>query len=79
MNLADLSARVERLDQLSRGLFKEVMLVREGDDPLLYLERKDYLAAIQDALSGVEAARITLAKARRRLTQGRGTENKGYR
>jgi hypothetical protein len=69
MNLADLSARVERLDQLSRGLAKEAILIRAGDDPLLYLERKAYLGAIQDALSGVEAARVTLAQARRRLTQ----------
>jgi hypothetical protein len=67
MNLADLSARVERLDQLSRGLAKEVILVRQGDDPLLYLERKAYLGGIQDALAGVEAARVTLAKARQRL------------
>jgi hypothetical protein len=67
MNLSDLSARVERLDQLSRGLAKEVILIRQGDDPLLYLERKAYLGAIQDALSGVEAARVTLAKARQRL------------
>jgi hypothetical protein len=66
MNLADLSARIERLDQLSRGLAKEAILIREGNDPLLYLERKAYLGAILDALSGVEAARVTLAKARRR-------------
>jgi hypothetical protein len=64
MNLTDLSARVERLDQLSRGLAKEVILIREGNDLLLYLERKAYLGAIQDALSGVEAARVTLAKVR---------------
>jgi hypothetical protein len=56
MNLHDLSARVERLDQLSRGLTKETVLVRQCNDPLLYLERKGYLTAIQDALSGVEAA-----------------------
>jgi hypothetical protein len=40
MNLTHLSARVERLDQLSRGLAKEAVLVRQCDDPLLYLERK---------------------------------------
>jgi hypothetical protein len=33
----------------------------------LYLERKAYLAAIQDALAGVEAARVLLAKVRQRL------------
>jgi hypothetical protein len=63
MNLADISSPVERLDQLSRGLAKEEILIRQCNDPLLDLERKAYLTAIQDPLSGVEAARVTLAKA----------------
>jgi hypothetical protein len=69
MNVADLTARVHRLDQLARGLAKEVQLWKRGNDPLLYLERKAYLAAIQDALAGVEAARVLLAKVRQRLEQ----------
>jgi hypothetical protein len=69
MNLTDLTARVHRLDQLMRGLAKEVALWKEGNDPLLYQERKAYLKAIQDALAGVEAARVVLAKARRRLAE----------
>jgi hypothetical protein len=67
MNRADLKARVRRLDQLSRGLAKEVTLWKACDDPLLYLERKAYLHAIQDALAGVEAARVVLVKANQRL------------
>jgi hypothetical protein len=67
MNLTDLQARVRRLEQLARGLAKEVTLWKACDDPLLYLERKAYLGAIQDALAGVEEARVTLAKARQRL------------
>jgi hypothetical protein len=67
MNLADLRARVRRLDELARGLAKEVQLWRRGNDPLLYLERKIYLEGIQDALAGVEAARVLLAKVCRRL------------
>ena len=70
MNLEDLTARVRRLDELGRGLAKEVALWRKGDDPLLYLERKAYLAAIQDALAGVEAARVVLAKVCQRLESG---------
>jgi hypothetical protein len=31
-----------------------------------------YLGAIEDALTGVEAARVVLAKARQRLEQDRG-------
>jgi hypothetical protein len=54
---------VRCLDELSRGLAKEVVLWKECNDPLLYLERRAYLGAIRDALAGVEEARV-LAKAR---------------
>ena len=67
MNLPDLGARVRRLDELARGLAKEVSLWRGGNDPLLYLERKAYLNAIQDALAGVEEARVVLARAVQRM------------
>jgi hypothetical protein len=67
MNLEGIRARVRRLDELSRGLAKEVTLWKACNDPLLYLERKAYLGAIQDALAGVEAARVTLAKVGQRL------------
>jgi hypothetical protein len=67
MNLADLGARIGRLDELARGLAKEVALWKNGNDPLLYVERKTYLGAIQDALAGVECARVVLARALQRL------------
>jgi hypothetical protein len=67
MNTPDLQARVRRLDELSRGLAREVAMWREGNDPLLYLERKAYLNAIMDALAGIEQARVVLAQARQRL------------
>ena len=67
MNLTDLMARVRRLDELARGLAKELTLWKDGADPLLFLERKVYLGAIQDALAGVESARVVLAKASQRL------------
>ena len=70
MNLADLKARVRRLDELSRGLAKEVTLWKASNDPLLYLERKVYLNAIQDALAGVETARVLLVKVSQRLEKG---------
>jgi hypothetical protein len=63
----DVVARMHRLEELARGLAKEVALWKEGNDPLLYLERKSYLDGIQDALAGVEAARVVLARARLRL------------
>jgi hypothetical protein len=67
MNLASLAARTRRLDELARGLAKEIILWKECNDPLLYLERKAYLNAIQDALAGIEAARVVLVRVRQRL------------
>jgi hypothetical protein len=62
------SARMRPLDQLSRGLGLELTIIRTAEDPMLYLERRAYLMAIVNALSGVEAARVTLAKATQRLS-----------
>jgi hypothetical protein len=67
LTLVDVIARIQRLDELTRGLAKEVLLWREADDPLLYLERRAYLKALQDALAGVESARVVLARARQRI------------
>jgi hypothetical protein len=67
MNAADISARVHRLDQLGRGLMKEIVQVEKADDPMLYMERLAYLTAMRQALSGIEGARVTLVKARQRL------------
>ena len=60
------------LDGLSRGLAKEVVLWKECNDPLLYLERRAYFGAIRDALAGVEEAQVVLAEARQRLERERG-------
>jgi hypothetical protein len=40
---------------------------RGGNDPLLYLERRAYLEALAAACSGLESARVVLAKARQRI------------
>jgi hypothetical protein len=67
VNTDGIKQRVQRLDELSRGLAKEIVLTRAANDPLLYLERRAYLNGIQDALAGVEGARVALARARQRL------------
>ena len=67
MNLADLARRIRRLNELTRGLAKEVTLWKACNDPLLYLERKAYLSAIQNALAGIEAARVVLVNVQQRL------------
>jgi hypothetical protein len=41
-----------------------VVLWKEGNDPLLYLERRTYLGGIRDVLAGVEEARVVLPEAR---------------
>jgi hypothetical protein len=68
MSAADIAARVRRLDQLGRGIMKEITEVEKAEDPLLYLERRAYLTAMREFLSGVEGARVVLAKACHRLS-----------
>ena len=74
LRIEDGRARVRRLDDLGRGLAKEVVLVRKGEDPLLYLERRAYFSAVRDALAGVEAARVVLARACQRINSPAGTQ-----
>ena len=70
MDLRSLIGRRARLEQLSRGLGKELARWWQRDDPLLYLERKELLAALDKALAGIERARVVMAKALRRLRDG---------
>jgi hypothetical protein len=72
MTVDNLAARARRLDHLVRGFMKEAVLIGEADDPLLYLERQDYLAALRAAVGGLEGARVTLARALQRLRDGQG-------
>jgi hypothetical protein len=47
----------------------EKAIIGTGQDPLLYLERRAYLAALDVAVRGLESARVVLAKARQRMTR----------
>jgi hypothetical protein len=67
MSAADISARLHRLDALARGLSLELHTVSKADDPMLYVERQQYLAAMRRLLDGVEGARVILAKAKQRI------------
>ena len=69
MSAADILARIRRFDQLSRGLVKEIQLVERADDPMLYVERKEYLAAMRKMRAGVEDALVVLAKAKQRIVR----------
>jgi hypothetical protein len=66
-----LAARIGRLQRLTMGLAREVQMWRRCEDPLLYVERRAYLEAIQTALAGLDDARVALAQARQRLAEGR--------
>jgi hypothetical protein len=68
--LRHLKARIGRLDRLARGLAKEVELQRGAEDVLLFRERKQYLAAVQDALAGADAARVVLEGVVKRMGGG---------
>jgi hypothetical protein len=67
MSVADIMRRIERLDRLARGFSLEVGRWKGANDPLLYRERKAYLGAVQNALAGVEEARVVLARVVRRI------------
>jgi hypothetical protein len=71
MTVQRITVRIRRLEVLGLAFAREQVLIRQGDDPLLYLERQDYLQALQGAVSGLETARVVLAKARQRLARGR--------
>jgi hypothetical protein len=71
MTLHHIAARIRRLDALFLGLGREVALIAKGDDPLLYLERQAYLPGLHCAASGLENARVILAKARQRIERDR--------
>jgi hypothetical protein len=62
MNLTDLRARLQRLAKLAEGLAKEASLWKKCDAPVLYVHRLEYIEGIQDAVSGLEKARVALAK-----------------
>lgn len=70
MRLADITARVRRLDQLSRGIARELQIASKVD-LLQYRERRDYFDAMRRVWVGLENARAALAKARRRIERGK--------
>jgi hypothetical protein len=72
LTLADIKKRITRLEQLARGLAREVTLQKEDDGRLLFRERRQYLHAIQDALAGAEQAGVVLVGVVKRMERGWG-------
>ncbi len=71
IDLPQRKARVARLEELERGLAKEVGVWQAREGPLLSLERRQYLNAIQSAIAGLDDARDVLTKAVARLEMTR--------
>lgn len=67
--LEGLAERVRRLKALTEGLARELLLWKDRDDPLLYLERRSYLGAMEEALAKLEQSRLVLVGALQRLAQ----------
>ena len=67
LQLHDIRARIQRLEELANGLALEASAVRHGDDPLHYAGRQAYLKALHEAAGNLGAARLALVKAAQRL------------
>jgi hypothetical protein len=66
MSAADIAARVRRLDQLARDIARELQIVGKADI-FLYTERQAYFDTMRQVWMGLDNARATPTKARRRL------------
>jgi hypothetical protein len=62
MNEADMRARIRRLEKLSAGLATEAALWKKCNAPVLFVDRQVYIDGILDAVSGLEKARVAMAK-----------------
>src|SRR5262249_43420011 len=62
VELADVKARIVRLEALAQGLAQEVSLWRGNEKLLLFREQRGYLRGIPDAIAAAEGARVTLAR-----------------
>jgi hypothetical protein len=71
MQLRQIASRVKRLETLSARLNREQFMIQTTSNPLLYVERRDYLAALRRSIQAIEAARATLVKAKQRLESER--------
>src|SRR5262245_24871215 len=61
-NLHDVEARRRQPEELGKGQAREVIAWQKSDDPLLRVERQACLQALACAFSGVEAARVVMAR-----------------
>jgi hypothetical protein len=70
LTLADLKGRIARRERRATGLAREVERQRGAEELLRFRERKQYLAAVQDARAGTEAARVVVVGVVMRMEGG---------
>jgi hypothetical protein len=74
MNLTDLRSRIRRLEELAAGLSKELALWKDSNAPVFYVDRLEYLEGIDQAIHGLETARLAMVKVCQRIEESpRGT------
>jgi hypothetical protein len=64
-----IGVRKRRPVELAWGQALEIS-IGKGDDPFHFTERRAYCKALRDAITGLEIARVTLAKATQRNARG---------
>ncbi len=69
MNLTDLRSRISRLEILIAGLSTELSLWKESNAPVLYVDRLEYLEGIDQAIHGLEKARVAMVKVCQRIEE----------
>jgi len=71
LTVDSLRACVRRFHDLYRELARETAIPHaEDNDPLMFMERRAYKAAIHRAIGGLEDARVVLATAIQRIEEG---------
>ena len=69
VQLRNIKQRLPRLRELVAELIREVLVVKMADGPLLDGEKRAYLVGIQEAIAGLDQARLVLGKAIRRIEE----------
>jgi hypothetical protein len=63
LQLHTIKPRLPRLRELVAELVQEYLIVKQQDSPLRDGERRAYLIGIQEAIAGLDEARVVLGKA----------------
>jgi hypothetical protein len=68
-------ARIRRLAKMTKNLTKEGERITTAETPLMPLERRPYLLAIQQMIAGLVEAKVVLVKALPRIEKAEANLN----